>query len=1777
MGPKKEKNVIDENYWRTYIEEAPLDEENWKVKVILIEAAGSDQDRIYLNKFEIFAAEEKRFVIKNICKTETIFMVNQLGGEKKIKDDNLRVFEEGQAYLKEKKDIPPDIQALIIKHLILKMKDEYLFIKRQRLEVREGMRRESATMVDRTEIRGTVSVKPSEPVDPPPPPKKGKKDEAEPMDLLPEPTEGKKYNTQLRVRGEEWRDKVYVDDFPTDGPNLYVAITGFVEPLLPGCLVQIGIPLTAVVQVRIDPSTTKVPSTLFRATKRGQSQTELLADKSLQFWEDLQQLRIQKESAAIFKNTAFVVFSPPYWDSDNLSGNPDKIYDELCYLMYDLQDLTRQHLHYLDNMDIIDIPEETADERYNKYYHQQIDELPLECVTIFSVLDSILQTVSKSQKLDEMSSQSSLSTALTINQPRKSMDTEEKTKKAEAFVKEVFNTLCKTEENKKSYRVTLGDEYESHKDPIIINYGDFVKYNTFHLGNINLDNIVWLSLLGMPLHRLWQNQNRSQDEIEAKINFHVNVLLSCFEREDVETAELTRLIHILACRKLYNNRSSLKRHHLLSTTISDFKKVYLKRSVLAEPLPKCPSLFKNGSSTSPSFPSMTKSENNSDLAYSDDTEAQRIKFLFACPDISELVSAAEIANGKPINHLIDDFEYFEDFNGISSFQIMLDAFNKFNCVDYKYCEVTDCILLMFFNSHDKDGIAREEWRCHLPTPLCLQDFFDFVLEEHYEWIQNEEKIYDQKIVLKTQSVCKNLIDPFAAQSCVDDTEVEIDLLMEGSLKYQTIAQMEETTPEETSDTKKMTSMSTSEMDSKSSRKTKSPTTSTPRNLRQSFMAPGASSRSTVEIPRKPFSGYDLGDRRVEVFGKDATYFSKDGTRVTSMYTLIIPMNVEYIVLNVVPGNSCNEFWVHRALGESVSTDITDMCESFRITCKDQVMINIKKQTYKVPLPSRIISTSDNPKRKESMLKSASTKLSTMLTQLFETRSYHSLYVTWPNGLITESVHEDNSPTISHIKQYYITSPTNLEEEMRCITLNGEVLIFHRTGKIEVLRPGGSYIKIIKCEKKVVVPEGTDDFHSETSSDKSKKGKGKEKVGKDKLSKTSSKSSKNVLADDKLDEDKLPKSELIIDDFETTDTNGLRQKWINNNPYNIEKLLTRTATDYCLGEVFSRRMDGINSLLNKDGVQIITFANGTRIITNFIIEEVEVFPEWTDEEKEYFDMFSTETMETDTIKSKGSISQKNDLDEYAYNTSDVGSISKKFNEEETKKERSDGFVAIQIIYTIEHPNFTTVTINKINGKISIDSPNNTTVTVDVNNQYHIELDSNTIAKFNGESLHIDYEACPECRSNTTCNIKIKSDDMSSVTKVQQNWLKMKDSFCKNIVVNEEGGITLVDEACSSDAVYPEEVVIIDENLENIEEKTVDGKSESSVMSHGKCREIYLAKTIRFFVLRRELTCSELVHRALLDQYKQACRWQPWCSISQYDTFGDHRSLVSILTPVHITETEKWLMDSKLANKPKYLTYKDLKHDSGKGFYHWMRPYERFEPKPMKPDNVLPPRLPRAFVLRTLELQWQEKERDKLKGAKELLHAILKYRRVMESDSETILNVPILDPRPEDERRIDDIIQALAHRIYEDLKFKLEEDVQGRAKATITTKSAIAPDDLTSLEGEVDEERADELKVLEEERSAIVKEVEDAEKMSPNLKRYWRRRAEEFKEEQFYQHLLREGSVPPYFRNVLGGAIWWEMNNAAGDAVTKAERRTMKCVCCAEEGTSRTTDITSPPFM
>lgn len=49
-----------------------------------------------------------------------------------------------------------------------------------------------------------------------------------------------------------------------------------------------------------------------------------------------------------------------------------------------------------------------------------------------------------------------------------------------------------------------------------------------------------------------------------------------------------------------------------------------------------------------------------------------------------------------------------------------------------------------------------------------------------------------------------------------------------------------------------------------------------------------------------------------------------------------------------------------------------------------------------------------------------------------------------------------------------------------------------------------------------------------------------------------------------------------------------------------------------------------------------------------------------------------------------------------------------------------------------------------------------------------------------------------------------------------------------------------------------------------------------------------------------------------------------------------------------------------------------------------------------------------------------------GAKELVTAVLRYRNLLEKESQTLFNVPSRDLRSANEKNNDKIVQAVAHR-------------------------------------------------------------------------------------------------------------------------------------------------------
>ncbi|CAH2035174.1 unnamed protein product, partial [Iphiclides podalirius] len=90
----------------------------------------------------------------------------------------------------------------------------------------------------------------------------------------------------------------------------------------------------------------------------------------------------------------------------------------------------------------------------------------------------------------------------------------------------------------------------------------------------------------------------------------------------------------------------------------------------------------------------------------------------------------------------------------------------------------------------------------------------------------------------------------------------------------------------------------------------------------------------------------------------------------------------------------------------------------------------------------------------------------------------------------------------------------------------------------------------------------------------------------------------------------------------------------------------------------------------------------------------------------------------------------------------------------------------------------------------------------------------------------------------------------------------------------------------------------------------------------------------------------------------------------------------------------------------------------------------------------------------------------------------------------------------------------HRIYNDLKNEISDEIQAGAKVTITTKPQSPRQKFVT--DEMGEVASDELKKKwQEKNTGYVREVAEAEKLSPSMERYWLRRADEAKREEFYK--------------------------------------------------------------
>lgn len=220
-----------------------------------------------------------------------------------------------------------------------------------------------------------------------------------------------KANTRLRIREEEWRDIVYIDDAPLDGPNLYVVLTGFHDPDLFVELMNIGVPMTCILKIK-RPGETLQHISSFNEEKNQHTDRIWLrfpgsyaVDKVdlYKFWTSLKNTLKDPQAIQTFSNIAFLTFKPPFLAEtlDDLEYKILKkdIFDKVSFIVYDLYDLLRKHSNYLRSMLIQRYDIDEKEEAEANVYHAILDALPTECVTVPTLLNALLLQVEANLEL----------------------------------------------------------------------------------------------------------------------------------------------------------------------------------------------------------------------------------------------------------------------------------------------------------------------------------------------------------------------------------------------------------------------------------------------------------------------------------------------------------------------------------------------------------------------------------------------------------------------------------------------------------------------------------------------------------------------------------------------------------------------------------------------------------------------------------------------------------------------------------------------------------------------------------------------------------------------------------------------------------------------------------------------------------------------------------------------------------------------------------------------------------------------------------------------------------------------------------------------------------------------------------------------------------------------------------------------------------------------------------------------------------------------------------
>lgn len=140
--------------------------------------------------------------------------------------------------------------------------------------------------------------------------------------------------SNLTKRGEHKNNKKFIEDFPIEGVGLYIILVGLYNVDLIEELIMIDTSLLSI--IRLTPI----------------EDHYINPNQFSSFWESLE----NRKSNEAFKTIIF----------KDVQVIEEDFYNYLCYMIYEIEDIKRQHLNYLNHIEFYDVLDESLNNNYEK-------------------------------------------------------------------------------------------------------------------------------------------------------------------------------------------------------------------------------------------------------------------------------------------------------------------------------------------------------------------------------------------------------------------------------------------------------------------------------------------------------------------------------------------------------------------------------------------------------------------------------------------------------------------------------------------------------------------------------------------------------------------------------------------------------------------------------------------------------------------------------------------------------------------------------------------------------------------------------------------------------------------------------------------------------------------------------------------------------------------------------------------------------------------------------------------------------------------------------------------------------------------------------------------------------------------------------------------------------------------------------------------------------------------------------------------------------------------